>query len=430
MANGRFRLSRFQNPSGDVVWRVAGMLNGQRIRKNFRSRDEATAYRQTLEIEFLNGESEGQTVWTTLTHDQNRDAIAAVNLLRRSGSGKDLCFAVDYFLRHYREAEAAIPVVDAAEAYLEARERDADRGLIVPRQLKAIRFEMQRFTRAFAGRTADDIRTEEVREFLDAPVNGSRAAPTLKTWNNRRGYLSTFLKFCLQRKIIAANPLAEIPQVKIQKARGTAATLSAAEAADFLRWLESYLGQRNKNGTWWGKPGCMVPYFALALFAGVRPDWRDGEMAKLRPEHVRLDTGVILIEPEVSKVNEKRAVTIQPNLRLWLERYPLDEFPIIPSRRFKAMWKDVREQRKLPHDVLRHTYISMTAGAFRSVGDAALQAGNSEAVIRRHYLDLKSVEEADAFWRIVPEGTALPKRMKKVEGRYVEIAGKRQRVKG
>ncbi len=29
-------------------------------------------------VEFLNGESEGQTVWTTLTHDQNRDAITAV----------------------------------------------------------------------------------------------------------------------------------------------------------------------------------------------------------------------------------------------------------------------------------------------------------------------------------------------------------------
>jgi hypothetical protein len=29
---------------------------------------------------------------------------------------------------------------------------------------------------------------------------------------------------------------------------------------------------------------------------------------------------------------------------------------------------------------------------FESVGDAALQAENSEAVIRKHYLDLKSVD--------------------------------------
>lgn len=59
----------------------------------------------------------------------------------------------------------------------------------------------------------------------------------------------------------------------------------------------------------------------------------------------------------------------------------------------------------------------MTVGAFRSVGDAALQAGNSEAVIRKHYLDLKSVEEADRFWRIVPKEETLPE-LEKKDGRY------------
>ena len=71
---------------------------------------------------------------------------------------------------------------------------------------------------------------------------------------------------------------------------------------------------------------------------------------------------------------------------------------------------------------MRHTYISMTVGAFRSVGDAALQAGNSEAIIRKHYLDLKSVEEADEFWRIVPAGSKLSKEMVKKDGRYTQQA--------
>jgi len=34
---------------------------------------------------------------------------------------------------------------------------------------------------------------------------------------------------------------------------------------------------------------------------------------------------------------------------------------------------------------------------FRSIGEAALQAGNSESIIRRHYLDLKSTEEPNIF---------------------------------
>jgi len=80
----------------------------------------------------------------------------------------------------------------------------------------------------------------------------------------------------------------------------------------------------------------------------------------------------------------------------------------------------VRSRFELPHDTLRHTYISMTVGAFRSVGEASLQAVNSKLVIRRHYLDLKSVEEADAFWRIVPKGTRLPDKLTKEDGRYRE----------
>jgi hypothetical protein len=62
----------------------------------------------------------------------------------------------------------------------------------------------------------------------------------------------------------------------------------------------------------------------------------------------------------------------------------------------------------------------MTVGAFRSVGDASLQAGNSEAVIRKHYLDLKSTEEAEQFWKIVPQGTKLPE-FEKREGRFEPV---------
>jgi hypothetical protein len=51
---------------------------------------------------------------------------------------------------------------------------------------------------------------------------------------------------------------------------------------------------------------------------------------------------------------------------------------------------------------MRHTFISMFVAKFRSIGEAAIQAGNSEGIIRRHYLDLKSAGEAETYWSIVP----------------------------
>jgi len=145
-----------------------------------------------------------------------------------------------------------------------------------------------------------------------------------------------------------------------------------------------------------------VPFFALALFAGIRPDWNDGEISKVRAAHINLGTDTIHIEPEVSKVNEKRNIVIQPNLKKWMQAYPIEDHPIIPFRNIECALIEVRKKFQLGHDVLRHTFISMLVGKFRSVGDAALQAGNSEQVVRKHYLDVISKEDASAFWEIEP----------------------------
>ncbi len=55
---------------------------------------------------------------------------------------------------------------------------------------------------------------------------------------------------------------------------------------------------------------------------------------------------------------------------------------------------------------MRHTFISMFVAKFRSIGEAALQAGNSETIIRKHYLDLKDAAEAEEFWGILPKRSA------------------------
>jgi hypothetical protein len=39
--------------------------------------------------------------------------------------------------------------------------------------------------------------------------------------------------------------------------------------------------------------GHLVPFFALCLFAGIRPCVRNGEILKLKPADINLDTGVV-----------------------------------------------------------------------------------------------------------------------------------------
>jgi integrase len=185
------------------------------------------------------------------------------------------------------------------------------------------------------------------------------------------------------------NPIEKVAYHRIAHRRGSAPTLNAKQARELMTYVENYRG------------GALVPFFALCLFAGIRPCVRTGEILKLRPEQVRLDTGVIHIEPEVSKVRMKRNVTIQPNLAAWLKAYPLDRFPIVIPALQKHRAK-VAKQFGLSHDVMRHTFISFFIAKYRSMGEAALQAGNSESIIRKHYLDLKTSAEAEDFFSIVP----------------------------
>jgi hypothetical protein len=116
---------------------------------------------------------------------------------------------------------------------------------------------------------------------------------------------------------------------------------------------------------------------------------------------IDLQAGVIRITPELAKTKDVRQIVIQPCLHAWLTRYPIDRYPIIPNSASNLL-AEVRKKFSLGHDWLRHTFISMHVAKFRSMGDTALQAGNSEAIIKKHYLNLVSPEEADAFWRIVP----------------------------
>jgi integrase len=169
-----------------------------------------------------------------------------------------------------------------------------------------------------------------------------------------------------------------------------AVTLSTQQASDLMAHFEQFEG-----GRW-------VPYFALCLFAGIRPGVPNGEITKIRPADVNLDTGIISISAEASKVREPRRITIQPNLAAWLRAYPLSKFPIVVGD-FQKRRAKFRDQFHLTHDVLRHTYISMHVAKFRSIGEAAIQAGNSESIIRRHYLDLKSPAEGADFFGIVPK---------------------------
>lgn len=292
METAQFTVRPFKNRNGFVSWRVSGWLLGTRIRKNFASAAEAEAERQVLEVQRLQTEGGVRSAITRLSAEQLQEAESA--FLRLRDRKCSLLFYLDFALANYREPEREKQVADAVTIYLAARAKDHERGLLSASAKMQINWELDTFRKRFAKESVAQLTVQNLQGYLE------RSGGSLKTFNNRRAILHTFFRFAVQQDWVDRNPLAKLPHFKIAHRRGSAVTLTAHQCAELMAHVETVA------------EGKLVPFFALCLFAGIRPSLRDGEIAKLRPEHIRLDTGSILIEPEVSKVRMKRLVTIHP----------------------------------------------------------------------------------------------------------------------
>ncbi len=127
MDHTEFAVSRFENRNGVTSWRVDGRLHGLRIRKNFKTREEAAAEKAASNLKSLQAASGLRAAMTFLTEDQLREAEAAVPAAGRPAVARSLSY-LDYALANYREPEKQKPLADAIAEYLAAKKQEHERG--------------------------------------------------------------------------------------------------------------------------------------------------------------------------------------------------------------------------------------------------------------------------------------------------------------
>jgi hypothetical protein len=357
-----------------VVWTDRG---GKRQRKQFTDRSEAALFSSETHTQLLNDGHSRRNFSTSLSETTLREAEACV--LRLGGKYR-LTDCVDFYLKHFQDPAFKITVGDAA-----AKFRTAKEGIIRPRSFGQFSNTLTRFERFTDNRYVHEVTTETVEGFLHTlrAQDGVHKA-THKTWNNYRTELHLFLEWCKEKpqRYLTENPAADVKRFKIDK--GEIDTLSAETCKNLMQYVEGFKG------------GKFVRYFVIQLFAGVRP----GELSRLaaKPVAIDLDNAVIKLTAAMTKTREARQITIQSNLRAWLSQYGGD---IVPRGHERAA-SHVREKFGLTRDVLRHTFITMHVMAFDSFAQTAIQSGNTEEIIRKHYFNASTKVDAARFWNIVP----------------------------
>ena len=366
--------------------------DGKWKRKKFKLEEDAKRFVNLKGVELENQGRSQRMVLSPLTDEQTQEAVEAFDSLGETYSLKD---AVKFYLENHRKPGFEISLKDGLKIFLAKREREGVRA----RSLKQSESVLRMFIAAVGDCPVHEVTPQKVNAFLeglrakDGVSNAKR-----KTWNNYRNELGLFFKWCAiadlgtQRPWTFTNPMEGVIYYKAEQVADERDEIATTETADVQRIFSVLMRWRG---------GIMVKPFALAYFAGIRPDGELKRLAPLEAEQINLKTGFITIPAKVSKTKFKRQVKITKNLAAWLEAY--SDFPIIPPN-WDRFAKLIRTHFKLSHDEARHSFISYHVAVHRSLGDVALQAGNSESIVKKHYLHLHTEEDGASFFGISPGG--------------------------
>lgn len=111
----KFVVSRFKNRNGVTSFRVDGRLHSIRVRRNFKTRDEAIAEKAALDIQAEQHDSDMRPVPTCLAAEQVREAEAAFQ--RLNGRTRSLSFYLDFALANCRAPRQDVALAEAAQSY-------------------------------------------------------------------------------------------------------------------------------------------------------------------------------------------------------------------------------------------------------------------------------------------------------------------------
>ena len=425
------RLKIEKNEKGTFT--LSGTLpTGERLRTRFPTKAAAELSKSKILVDLGNTTIERIT---KLNVEQEEEYLAALKILKNSPNipeGFTLTQAVTFAATSYRsDIDYTISIEDAGKKYIASLVQAQRAKKYVGDQEKSV----QRIANTFGADTpVASITTEQIRLYLatgeDAigPWKGKTLTPT--TLKNHKTHTSCFFSFCKLAKLIKDNPVNRT--IKLPKVTDPdIAILSQDEIKDIF---EACLKV---------KPEITIPYFALCIFAGLRPQelcHPDGKQVVSWEDFIIRNDGkasTLTVKGVVGKTVENRVVEIPENCLAWLRPYaketgqvvPLsfgDFRPLFDSVRIYAGFKcDAQEAKRFDPkikeanktntktwvaDVCRHTALTYY---YELVGKnkwiAAEWAGNSPEIYKRNYnakikgTFSKTPEEIVAdFYEIVP----------------------------
>ena len=288
--------------------------------------------------------------------------------------GTPLRLAVEDFIRRTHRVKLGVMVPVVADELLEAKRRDG----MSERYIGQLRSSLGLFARAFPGPIMD-VQPEEI----DAWLRGGDLAPV--TRNNRLTVLRVLFGFAKQRNYLPETESTAAERMSKVKVRND--DVEIFTPAELRRLLHT-------------APPHLIPILAIGAFSGIRM----AELNRLDWSAVDLERGHIELRAGQAKTASRRIVPISDNLRAWIEPLPRKGKVVQVETLHREVTALARAMGvEWPRNVLRHSFISYRIAKVKSADQVALEAGNSAAIIFKHYRELATEEQADEWFAILPK---------------------------
>lgn len=371
---------------GCTRFTVAFYRDGRRQRRTFGCLDDAKEEARTAALNIQRGMSsdndmrpqdrEAFRVAQGMLADLGVPLVTAVDeyvKCRRRLGEMTLLTATDEFLRRVRGFKAGVTVSDAIAELILAKKQDK----ISERYSGTLRSVLGRFKDKFPGRIADVTPAE-----IDGWLRGIGRSATTRI--NLMTCVKVLFSFAKQRGYLPKQEPTAAEMLRLPKPNNVEVGLFTS--ADMERLLRA-------------APLKLVPLLAISAFAGLRA----AELARLNWSAVDLGRRIIELRAGQSKTASRRLIPISDNLAAWLAKVPR-EGPVLTHRLRFTQATTLAKSLGIawPHNALRHSYISYRIAVVQNAAQVALEAGNSPAIIFKHYRELVTKEDAEKWFGIMP----------------------------
>ena len=353
------KLSQVVN-KGNPRWRVSAYIRGQRRQRFFKSRRKARLWIKSLEAD------EGcDGFWGQRTNQEQLEIMEAFSASRKQGFS--LLKAVSVYEGKGRKWPTSVRA--AVSTYLTSIENHSYR----PTSMKQIQCNLNQLVAELDCTPCQEVTSTMMEEWF-AKRNWKRS-----TIDGVIAKVGPFFTWCVREGYCEGNPCKAVKRPRADQ--DPPRIFTPQEAKKLLQ-----AAFRTDED--------LVPFLAIGLFAGIRPmeiqrlTWED-----ISGQYIEVSAGK-------SKTRQRRLVEVLPNLSSWLEL--VGELPA-RNKRKRLTALVAKCGLEWHQDIMRHSFASYHLAMFRSAEKTALELGHRDStMLFRHYRELVTKPEAEAYWEIRP----------------------------